>query len=80
MNIQTVIAILFFDLIFTLIFALMLQVERFDIFNPVANYHEWTEMNWFGVILFTIIINVISPVIAVCYWFWKLCTVGRSKV
>lgn len=79
MDIQTVIALLFADLILSLILASLLQVDRFDIFNPVANYHEWTEMNWFGVILFTLIINIISPVISVCYWFWKLCTVGRKE-
>lgn len=47
-------------------------------FNPIRNYKEWTSMNWFGVIFFTILLNVIYPVYALCYWFYKLCTVGRK--
>lgn len=47
-------------------------------FNPIRNYKEWIFMNWFGVIFFTILLNVICPVYALCYWFYKLCTVGRK--
>jgi hypothetical protein len=50
-----------------------------SVFNPVENYRRWTSMNWFGVILFTFLLNIICPGLAVCYWFWKLCTVGRKR-
>ncbi len=51
----------------------------FSTFNPVKNYDRWTSMNWFGVILFTLMLNLICPGLAVGYWFWKLCTVGRKE-
>lgn len=50
----------------------------FSFFNPVCNYEQWCNMNWFGVIFFTLLINITCPVYALCYWFWKLCTVGRK--
>lgn len=49
-----------------------------NIFNPVKNYERWTNLNWFGVAFFTLVLNIICPVLAACYWFWKLCTVGRK--
>ena len=51
----------------------------FDFLNPISNYKTWTSMNWFGVIFWTLFFNLICPVIAICYWFWKLCTVGRKN-
>lgn len=48
-----------------------------EFLNPIRNYDTWDNMNWFGVIIFTIIMNVLFPLYSVCYWFWKLCTVGR---
>jgi hypothetical protein len=52
--------------------------DDLSVFNPVENYRRWTNINWFGVILLTFLLNVICPGLAVCYWFWKLCTVGRK--
>lgn len=48
-------------------------------FNPIQNYEEWQGMNWFGVIFFTLLLNIIMPTLAFGYWFYKLCTVGRRK-
>lgn len=50
-----------------------------DFLNPISNYKTWTSMNWFGVIFWTLFFNLICPVFSVCYWFWKLCTVGRKN-
>ena len=50
----------------------------FNIFNPVLNYKRWKKLNWFGVILFTTILNLICPVLSIGFWFFKLCTVGRK--
>ena len=48
--------------------------------NPIANYYKnWTNMNWFGVIFWTIIVNIVLCPYAVCYWFYKLCTFGRKR-
>lgn len=54
-------------------------IDEFNIFNPIRNYKTWTSMNWFGVILGTILLHALLPVYAVIYWFYKLCTFGRKQ-
>lgn len=54
------------------------SIYDLSFFNPIRNYKEWTSMNWFGVIFFTTLLNIICPVYALGYWFYKLCTVGRK--
>ena len=53
--------------------------DYFAVFNPIRNYKTWTSMNWFGVILGTIVLHVLLPVYAIGYWFYKLCTFGRKN-
>lgn len=48
-----------------------------SIFNPIRNYNQWRKINWFGVIVATILLNVIFPLYAIVYWGYKLVTVGR---
>ena len=48
-----------------------------SIFNPIRNYEKWIEVNLFGVIILTLILNVIFIPYAFCYWIYKLITVGR---
>lgn len=55
------------------------NLDVFDLFNPIRNYKTWTSMNWFGVILGTVLLHVLFPVYAVIYWFYKLCTFGRKQ-
>ena len=52
--------------------------DDLEFFNPLRNYEEWDSMNWFGVILFTTLLNILFPAYSLAYWFWKLCTVGRK--
>ena len=47
-----------------------------DSLNPIAIYREY-EVNVFGCIVLTILGHLIIPWIALFYWFYKLCTVGR---
>ena len=44
--------------------------------NPKWIYKH-TKTNWFGTALLTSLVNVIFGPTALCYWFYKLCTVGR---
>ena len=44
--------------------------------NPKWIYNH-TETNWFGTTCLTILANVVFGPSALCYWFYKLCTVGR---
>jgi hypothetical protein len=45
--------------------------------NPKWIYN-YTKTNWFGAIFLTILANVALGPSALCYWFYKLCTVGRK--
>ena len=44
--------------------------------NPKWIYNH-TKTNWFGTLVLTILANVAFGPSALCYWFYKLCTVGR---
>ena len=44
--------------------------------NPRWIYNH-TKTNWFGTALLTILANTAFGPAALCYWFYKLCTVGR---
>lgn len=44
--------------------------------NPKWIYNH-TKTNWFGTICLTILANMAFGPAALCYWFYKLCTVGR---
>lgn len=47
-------------------------------FSPIRNYNQWTKINWFGVIMGTLALHIIFPIFAICYWGYKLVTVGRK--
>jgi hypothetical protein len=51
--------------------------HNFSFVNPIVIYKN-IPVNWFGVILLTIILNLLFPPISICYWFYKLVTVGRK--
>lgn len=46
--------------------------------NPIWIY-QTIKVNWFGAIFLALIANIIIPHIAICYWIYKLCTVGRRQ-
>lgn len=76
---EAIIGIIFFITFIEGIFVcLVIDPEDFSFFNPIRNYKKWSSMNWFGVIFFTLLLNIILPVYAFGYWFYKLCTVGRN--
>lgn len=50
-----------------------------SIFNPVRNYNEWHKLNWYGVSVTTLILNVVLFPYAFVYWMiYKLFTIGRK--
>jgi uncharacterized membrane protein len=59
------------------LFMLSLIVEDFSIFNPIRNYRQWSSLNWFGVGVITLLLNIIFIPYAVGYWIYKLFTIGR---
>lgn len=40
-------------------------------FNPVENYEDWESLNWFGVLTFTLFLNVFFAPFAIIYWVGK---------
>lgn len=53
--------------------------DSFYFFNPIRNYNTWTQFNWFGIAVITILLNVIFAPYAVVYWIYKLFTIGRKE-
>jgi hypothetical protein len=45
--------------------------------NPLYTYKRY-HVNWFGAAVVALIFNCVCPVLSFCYWFYKLCTVGRK--
>ena len=45
--------------------------------NPVIIYRT-EKVNWFGCLALTLLGNMLFPIFAICYWIYKLCTVGRK--
>lgn len=48
-----------------------------EFLNPLVIYQQ-VRVNWFGAFFLAILYNAMSPLIAVGYWIYKLCTVGRK--
>ena len=46
--------------------------------NPCFIYKH-SKVNWFGAAFLALVANVAIPGIAIIYWFYKLCTVGRRQ-
>lgn len=49
---------------------------NFNLLQPNIIYHN-TKLNYFGVGVVCLALNLFFLPIALCYWFYKLCTVGR---
>ena len=46
-------------------------------FNPIQVYKTY-NVNWFGCIMLVLLAHTMFLIMAVVYWFYKLCTVGRK--
>lgn len=51
------------------------QAKGWEFVNPLHVYKH-NHVNWFGAIVVALWYNLLCPVAALCYWFYKLCTVG----
>ena len=54
------------------------NADGFEFLNPIIIYNT-IKVNIFGTILITILLNTILAPYAICYWVYKVCTVGRKK-
>ena len=60
-------------------FGILMEIDAdFSMFNPIRNYRTWTSVNWFGVIVMTLLLNIIFLPYAIGYWIYKSFTIGRK--
>lgn len=52
------------------------ETEGFEFVNPVWWYRNY-PVNPFGAVMCALGFTILCPVMAIGYWFYKLCTVGR---
>lgn len=55
------------------------KLQRADLLewlNPIWIYRNY-KVNFFGTFVICVVYNLFCPVASICYWFYKLCTVGR---
>ena len=48
-----------------------------ELVNPYWSYQYYDSLNWFGAIIVSLVYTLLCPIGAICYWFYKLCTIGR---
>ena len=58
------------------LFNMVIDSEGFEYVNPVWIYKRY-RVNYFGAAVICILYNLICPIGSICYWIYKLCTVGR---
>lgn len=60
-----------------ILFLLPVEVgANFSFVNPKVIYDN-IKVNWFGACVLAIVFNILFPVVAIPYWIYKICTVGR---
>ena len=65
-------------LVFCSIEGISKDANGLEFMNPRWVYSKHTNLNWFGAIMLSLVCTVICPIGAICYWFHKLCTIGRK--
>ena len=53
------------------------MADGWEFVNPIHVYN-YNHVNWFGAFIVALFYNALCPIGSVCYWFYKLCTVGRK--
>ena len=43
-----------------------------------TNLYDALPVNWFGAWFLSILANIIGLPFAICFWIYKLCTIGRE--
>ena len=51
--------------------------DGWELCNPYWAYQYHESVNWFGAIMLSLLYTALCPIGALCYWFYKLCTIGR---
>lgn len=78
MNISSLIGLILAYIFLNGIFLVNLSIENMEIgFNPIRVYKE-NNVNWFGCIMLVLLAHILFLPIAIIYWIYKLCTIGRK--
>lgn len=67
----------FFGTILCVLWSFNKYTDGWELCNPYWAYKYYQNVNVFGAIIISLLYTAICPIGAVCYWFYKLCTVGR---
>lgn len=65
------------DGIIVCVIAGLTNSDGLEFVNPIWLYKKY-KVNWFGAILIAILFNILCFPLSICYWLYKLCTVGRK--
>ena len=71
------VTLILFLLICSIVLGISLNIDL-EIFNPIRNYNEWDNLNWLGIFVITLLLNIIFIPYAIGYWIYKLFTIGRK--
>ena len=45
--------------------------------NPKEIWRQYCNINIFGCVVLSTVLNLLCPIVSIFYWFYKLCTIGR---
>lgn len=65
------------DCLITCLVGEFTMADGLEFVNPTWLYKRY-KINWFGAIFIAILFNILCFPFSICYWFYKLCTVGRK--
>ena len=64
-----------------LCWCVILPFGRADCIQDMINlikFYDLFDVNWFGAIICTLLMNLLSPIVSICSWCYFICTVGRD--
>ena len=76
---EAILTVWIFINIFVLFILIAMSIEgdaNFSFVNPLVIYDN-LKVNWFGAWFLATLFNVVLPAVAIPYWIYKICTVGR---
>lgn len=77
-NIVVIVALWFiFGFMIIAIWSNEKNADGFELCNPYWAYHYHKSVNWIGATMLSLLYTAFCPIGALCYWFYKLCTIGR---
>ena len=54
------------------------RAREWEFVHPKYIHRKLRRVNWFGATVIALFYNLLCPMCALTYWFYKLCTYGRK--